>query len=550
MRRPLLITLLAALVVVLPIGAGSAAVGRRAAIGVSSSIAAGQTLTGKVKWTATVTGVSSSDVTSVEFSIDGSLKWTEKTSPYVFNGDNGMLDTAALSNGSHTFGVVARAKDGTTSSVSASATTSNRPANTAKPVVSGQTTEGKQLSGSNGSWSGPGPISFAYQWLRCDSSGSGCGPISGATHSTYTLTHSDVGHRSRIVVTASNGAGPTESTSDAAAVVVAALGAPVNTSLPSISGSARDGSLLTASDGGWSNHPTAFAYQWLRCDANGNNCGPISGANSRQYTVATADVGHRLRVAVTASNSAGSATATSHTNGVVQASGSAPVNTSTPTVSGTPKAGSTLTADRRSWTGTNPITFAYQWRRCDGAGGNCGDIPGANTTAYTLTSADIAHTIRVNVAATNARGTTVATSAATALIAPAKSTTGPAVPVSQVALPNQLVIDAVKFSPNPVRSRSTPIVARFHVADGRGFSIQGALVFALGIPYGWDAGAPETPTDGAGWATIILQPTAQLPLRRGALLVFVRARKPGDSLLAGVSARRLVQERVRAPHRR
>ena len=42
-----------------------------------------------------------------------------------------------------------------------------------------------------------------------------------------------------------------------------------------------------------------------------------------------------------------------------------------------------------------------------------------------------------------------------------------------------------------------------------------------------------------------LRPTSRLPIRRGgAIVMFVRARKPGDNLLAGVSTRRLVQERV------
>ena len=88
-------------------------------------------------------------------------------------------------------------------------------------------------------------------------------------------------------------------------------------------------------------------------------------------------------------------------------------------------------------------------------------------------------------------------------------------------------------------------MARFHVSDTRGFSIQGALVYALGLPYGWTSAAAEVPTDSSGWATIALTPTANMPLRPGALVIFVRARKPGDNLLAGVSARRLVQESIR-----
>jgi len=73
----------------------------------------------------------------------------------------------------------------------------------------------------------------------------------------------------------------------------------------------------------------------------------------------------------------------------------------------------------------------------------------------------------------------------------------------------------------------------------------GALVYALGLPYSWVRNGAEVQTDASGWATITLQPTAAMPLHRGgSLVIFVRARKPGDNLLAGVSTRRLVQEGI------
>jgi len=160
------------------------------------------------------------------------------------------------------------------------------------------------------------------------------------------------------------------------------------------------------------------------------------------------------------------------------------------------------------------------------------------------TSADVAHTLLVQVTAKNAAGSSTANTAETGLIAPAKAAQGgAAIQVSQVSLPNRLIIDGVKFSPTPARSRG-PITARFHVSDTRGFSISGALVYVLGLPYGWVYGSPETTTDSSGWATIQIRPTRNMPLRRGDLVMFVRARKPGDNLLAGVSTRRLVQEPI------
>ncbi|HEY2073125.1 MAG TPA: hypothetical protein VGG88_06080 [Gaiellaceae bacterium] len=331
----------------------------------------------------------------------------------------------------------------------------------------------------------------------------------------------------------------------AASASAAASAAPSNTSLPSISGAAKDGRLLTASRGGWTGSPTSYAFQWLRCDRSGGGCAAITGANSRDYTVAAADIGSTLRITVTATNADGNGSATSRHTGVVSATGSAPVPTRAPFLSGTNQAGSTLSANRGSWSGTGPIRFDYTWQRCDANGNNCITfIAHSGTTSYTLTGSDVGHTLRLEVTAYNSRGNRSIFSNPTAVISAAKppATT---VAIANVSLPDRLVIDKVSFSPNPVTSRSTAIVARFHVSDTRNLSVQGALVYALGLPYGWTYNAPEQVTDASGWATIVIQPTRNMPLRRGgALVLFVRARKPGDNLLAGVSTRRLVQEGI------
>jgi Ig domain of plant-specific actin-binding protein len=319
---------------------------------------------------------------------------------------------------------------------------------------------------------------------------------------------------------------------------------PANTSLPSISGSAKDGSLLTASNGSWTNSPTSFAYAWERCDNAGGSCAAISGATSKKYTLTSADVNQRIRVQVTATNSSGSGTATSGPTNTVQATGQAPKNDSAPTISGTQKEGSVLTVSNGGWSGTNPIKFTYQWQRCDATSGNCVNIPGATNQNYTAASVDVATVLRANVTASNSKGSTAATSVATGIIAPATAGSH-AISVSQVSLPNRLIVDGVKFAPTVLTSRA-PAVARFHVSDTRGFSIQGALVYALGLPYGWMRNSPEVATDTTGWATITISPTANMPLRPpGALVIFVRARKAGDDLLAGVSTRRLVQVSIR-----
>jgi secreted trypsin-like serine protease len=84
---------------------------------------------------------------------------------------------------------------------------------------------------------------------------------------------------------------------------------PADTSPPTISGSAVEGQTLLASTGTWSGTgPLSFADHWQRC---GSTCSNITAATGSTYTLATADVGLRVRVVVNASNSVGSAQATS-----------------------------------------------------------------------------------------------------------------------------------------------------------------------------------------------------------------------------------------------
>jgi hypothetical protein len=240
-----------------------------------------------------------------------------------------------------------------------------------------------------------------------------------------------------------------------------------------------------------------------------------------------------------------------------------PTVQSLPAVTGVTEVGQTLTAANGTWGGTQPLTFTYQWRRCGRAGVSCINIAGATKQTYVLVAADRGKRMRVRVTATNSAGSSSAVSRPSAIVRAAASPPpppppGPAgqikladgkvsIPVTSVSSPQRLIVSGVQFQPAVVRSRD-PFTTRFRVTDTRGFVVRGALVYMIGLPYGRIANVPEQATGTDGYVAFQVQPTARLPLvNGGALVVFVRARKPGENLLAGVSTRRLVQVRLGAP---
>jgi len=100
---------------------------------------------------------------------------------------------------------------------------------------------------------------------------------------------------------------------------------PTNTAKPSILGTPVLGNTLTATKGTWSGAPTTFAYQWLRCPADAvaaavpSNCGVISSADKSTHKLLAADVGLRIRVSVTASNTDGTASAYADATSIITA---------------------------------------------------------------------------------------------------------------------------------------------------------------------------------------------------------------------------------------
>jgi hypothetical protein len=103
---------------------------------------------------------------------------------------------------------------------------------------------------------------------------------------------------------------------------------PVNTSPPTISGTAQEGQTLTAARGAWSNDPTDFDYVWRRCATDGFSCANIVGATGLTYSLKAVDVGNTLRFRVVAKNADGRTSAVSAATSVIQ--NAPPTTTTTP----------------------------------------------------------------------------------------------------------------------------------------------------------------------------------------------------------------------------
>lgn len=296
---------------------------------------------------------------------------------------------------------------------SAPPTPPSAPANIAPPTITGLFHQDQTLTASAGGWTGAA-APLIYRWLRCDASGGNCEPLAGARNSTYVATAADVGRRLRVRVTAANTGGTTQAVSAETAQIQLPLQPPVNTTLPSVAAVAQVGQTASASLGSWSSSsPLSFQIEWLRCSVAGDACIVIAGVVEAAYQIAAGDIGMTLRVRVTATNGAGSASATSLPSSVV--SPPVPTLVAPPTITGQALPGMTLTASPGTW--TFAVSLSLQWRRCTQDGATCSDIPGATGTTYTATLGDAGSRLRVAVTASNLAGSSSATSPDSAVVA-------------------------------------------------------------------------------------------------------------------------------------
>jgi hypothetical protein len=228
-----------------------------------------------------------------------------------------------------------------------------------------------------------------------------------------------------------------------------------------------------------------------------------------------------------------------------------PVNTQPPVIHGTPVEGNTLQADRGQWD-NNPDSYAYFWQRCDKNGGSCATINGASTRNYKLVSADVDHTIRFRVRATNKSGSNSATTPPTAVVqkaTPPPPSRGDGCPpggnpdqVANIQGPANLIIDQWQPNPNIITRGTQSWTFRVHVTSTCGGPVQGALVYGTATPFNQWAVPPEQATGPDGWATLTFQRLTGFPVSNVQQLIamFVRARKPGENVLAGITGYRLI----------
>ncbi len=340
------------------------------------------------------------------------------------------------------------------------------PNNDGKPSV------GETLQGLAGTWFAFPAPTLTPAWLRCDPLGNNCKAVTPAPPITpgvatgpepyrhtnpagswpYPVTDADLGSTLKLVVTAGNNV-VSATVQRASAVTGVVQAAPVNLAaapngLPALTGTAVRASgavanVLTASSGLWTgfslqgSQPVTITHLWQRCPASGSldNCVPVSTdpplpvtltpgnaltctsiapcGGSSQYPLSDADLGSRIRVVVTASNSLGTVTLATPPSEVVVGApvlshlgNGDPDPAAKPKVTGTAQPGYTLAASTGSWSAypSDSLVYALQWLRCPSAtatGNSCSPVAGATDDTYLLSSSDVGSFLRVRVTATN-----------------------------------------------------------------------------------------------------------------------------------------------------
>jgi hypothetical protein len=342
---------------------------------------------------------------------------------------------------------------------------------------------------------------------------------------------------------------------------------------PSVSGPAQVGGTLSLNQGGIKcDNCIGTAVEWTSCTGPGNvgadrptgglpfDANPAPGCEvrvpfpgSNTYVIQPNDVGRHIQAHIVADNNDCGERRTDGSQECRMSRGQAytatvgpiapapapaappqpaavvPAFSALPTISGQPAVGQTLTAQRGTWTGTEPITYAFQWFRCSTALRGCQAIEGATQATYTLVEADVGARITVRVTATNRGGGRAATATLTRHIRPAgaattgEAATGAVVRAADLRPSERLSVDRVT-APGTIRADAT-VTLRVRIESRSGALVQGAAVEVFGRP-GEIVSATRARTARNGVA--VLRVTAGSLTDTQEVVLVVVASKPND----------------------
>jgi hypothetical protein len=121
-----------------------------------------------------------------------------------------------------------------------------------------------------------------------------------------------------------------------------------------------------------------------------------------------------------------------------------------------------------------------------------------------------------------------------------------AIKVADLTPPARLMVDQWKSNPSVLGRNPGTVSVSAHVTACGGRDVTGALVYVTATPWDQFSTPAEAATGADGWATVSMSQADHYPAspRQELLAVFLRARKPGEPILGGVSTRRLVSFKV------
>ena len=127
---------------------------------------------------------------------------------------------------------------------------------------------------------------------------------------------------------------------------------------------------------------------------------------------------------------------------------------------------------------TCALPISYQWQRCDADVAACSDVIGATGRTYGVLTADLGYRLRVHVTAKNAKGSGSATSAITAIVAPAHPITNhrPTLTIIRVQFTGNIVYARFRVCDDSFKNLA------IHETDARPGKLSYARNFATVVP--------------------------------------------------------------------